>query len=291
MEKLAENNFTPEQVSFRLKILQYKVWEQQVGHVWRLFEEAGFSPIIIKGWAAAQFYPEPNQRDFVDIDLMVLPEKFDAANRFLEDQKLTIPVDLHAGARHLDLLSFEDISANSVLIKCGQSSVRVPAPEDHLRILCVHWLTDGGANREKLWDIYYVIANRTENFDWNRLLNPVGDKRRRWIECTVGLAHKYLGLDIENTPVEKGAKNLPEWLVSAIEKEWASEVKTLPLDFFLNDKKMFWKQIKKRLPPNPIQATVLSEGDFDRHPRLWYQLKTALDRVGPSIKRIRKSKR
>lgn len=292
MEVTAKHSLPPDEAIRRYKILQYKVSELQIGKVWTEFEGAGFKPILIKGWAAAQLYPEPFERCFVDIDLMVPPACFEEATEFLKFSKKlegNLGVDLHRGARHLDALSFEDLYSNAVLIDCGGTRLRVLRQEDHLRILCVHWLNDGGADRDKLWDIYYAVANRSEGFDWERALDAVGPRRRKWIICAIGLAYKYLGLEIEDTPIFNEAKNLPAWLIKAVEKEWASEVKLLPLHFFLKDKKMLWKQIKKRLPPNSIQATVELEGEFDNGMRIGYQIRDIFFRIMPSIKRINKN--
>lgn len=286
MESFQPQKLTPVELAERFRIIQYKVREQQIEEIWRKFEEASYQPILIKGWAAAQFYPQPFEREFTDVDLIVPPARFQEAEEFLKNLQTKLAVDLHNGPRHLDSLKFEDIFENSVFVKCGNANLRVPRPEDHLRILCNHWLTDGGANREKLKDIYYLVSGRSEDFDWNRVLNVTSERRRRWLECTIGLAHKYLDLDIAETPVASSSKKLPQWLVSAIEKEWASDTKMEPLHLHLKDKKMLWKQLKKRLPPNPIQATVLQEGDFDKYPRIWYQLKDMFSRLSPSVRRI-----
>ncbi len=275
----------------RYKIIRHKVREMQTQKIWADFEKAGFEPILIKGWAAAQVYPQPYEREFVDVDLMVPPGKFEAARRFASELNAPgLPVDLHSGARHLDTLSFEELFADSRIVQCGASEVRVLRDEDHLRILCVHWLNDGGADREKLRDIYYAVANRDpETFDWDRLLSVVSPKRRRWIVCAVGLAHRYLNLDVEDTPIGREAKEIPAWLSEAVEREWRSGVKLLPLHFFLNDKKALWEQVKKRIPPNPVQATVELEGDFDDRPRIFYQLKNVWTRLMPSIRRLREA--
>lgn len=283
------NNLSPEEAVERYKILQYKVSELEVEKIWRRFEEAGFKPILIKGWAAAQLYPEPFRRQFVDIDFLIPPDRFQEALKFSENYAGHLAVDLHRGARHLDSKAFDDLFANAETLKCGETDIRVLRPEDHLRVLCVHWLNDGGADREKLWDIYYAVANRSEHFDWSRALEAVSGKRRRWIVCAIGLAHKYLSLDIEDTPISSEAKILPQWLVKAVEKEWASEVRLLPLHYFFRDKQMLWKQIKKRIPPNPVQATIELEGEFDNGPRIVYQLRDIFFRLKPSVRRIKKT--
>ena len=270
----------------RYALLKHKVAELEVEKIWREFEDAGFAPILIKGWAAAKLYPKPYVRSFTDVDLIVSPDCYDDALKFSFGLKNHLPVDLHCGARHLDKLSFEELFSDSLLVDCGRTKIRVPRHEDHLRILCVHWLTDGGADRERLWDIYYGVVNRPEDFDWVRFLDAAGARRRRWLICALGLTEKYLGLDLSGSPVGKETQDLPVWLVRAVEREWASGVRLLPLNFFLNDKKLLWKQIKKRLPPNPIQATIDLEGDFDDKPRIGYQLRDIFLRIKPSVKRI-----
>ena len=151
----------------RLNTLTYKVHEYHLEKAWIRFENAGFKPILIKGWAAAQFYTEPFKRRYNDIDLIIEPDKYDEAIKFLESFNEKISIDLHKGARQLDSLSYENLYANTKVLKCGETEIRVLRPEDHLRVLCVHWLMDGGAKRDKLWDIYYAVNNRSKDFDWN----------------------------------------------------------------------------------------------------------------------------
>lgn len=288
-----QNNLSQEEMLERMRMLRYKVHETELEGVWKELEDAGFEPILIKGWAAAQFYPQPYRREFSDIDIAVAPERFTEATMFLKNHAGGYPVDLHKGVRRHDTLPFGEILSASKIIRCGAVKVRIPRVEDHLRILCAHWLTDGGARPEKLWDIYYAVANRSADFDWQRLLNVVSPTRRRWVICTIGLAHKYLGLPVEDTPLAEEAKRLPRWLIKAVESEWLDETKLQPLPIryadsrrevlgeiggyllqgFRSDRKNLWKQISKRLSPNPIQATVEVEGEFDARTRIIYQLK------------------
>ncbi len=146
--------------------------------------------------------------------------------------------------------------------------------------------TDGGAHKDRLWDIYYAVENRESDFDWDRCLNSVSIRRRRWITCTLGLAHRYLGLDLDDTRVKHEAIDLPAWLVETVEKEWTSENRLLPLDASLGDAKVLAKQLGKRFHPNPIWATVHMNGSFDAKTRLFYQLGSWFKRIGPSIRRV-----
>lgn len=276
----------------RWLILHAKLFEVRIIEAFKLFREEGIEPILIKGWAAARFYTKKDERFYTDIDLCVEPSAYGRATLLLENEAAkNLSIDLHEGLRHLDTVSWSNLFENSVFVNLEDSKIRLLRAEDHLRVLCVHWLTDGGAFKEKLWDIYYAVENRPADFDWERCLGVVSENRRRWIICTIGLARKYLGLSLKNTPIEKDAENLPEWLVKSVEKEWKSGVRLKPLHRFLNDRKQFFEQISKRLPPNPIQATILMEGSFDHGARFFYQIGSAFKRIAPSIKRIKKALR
>lgn len=252
--------------------LQAKIQEEKIKKAFAAFRRGGIEPILIKGWAAAEFYPRKFDRIYADIDLCVAPEQFEQARAIGREQDvLRLNIDLHCGLRHLDSLPWEDLYKNSRLASIGETDIRVLRPEDHLRVLCVHWLMDGGAYREKLRDIFYAVENRPENFDWDRFLGMISAKRRRWIVCTIGLTSVYLGLSLKNTPIEKEALKIPKWVVKTVESEWKRGVRLRPLLTCLHDRKEFWRQIRKRVPPNPIHATVDLNGDFDKGPRLYYQ--------------------
>lgn len=279
---------SPLEMERRFKLLHYRVQSQRLAEVWRQFETAGFKPILIKGWAAAQFYPQPHERSYTDIDLVFSADEYQKAEVFVRSNPPSSAVDLHLEARHLDSVPFADLFENSVSVDCEGVLVRSPRAEDHLRILCVHWLNDGGADKSRLRDITYALENRPENFDWDRFLGVVCAKRRRWIICALGLAHKFDGLSLADTPVREEAAALPKWLIRAVEKEWESGVRLIPLQHVRHDRKALWQQIKKRVPPNPIQATIEMDGDFDKYPRFFYQVGDIFLRLPASAKKFLK---
>lgn len=267
--------------------LQIRVAEASIVNALKYLRAVQIEPILIKGWAISQMYPENHPRLFIDVDLCVNPSEYKKAKGILEKNAANfMHVDLHEGLRHLDNVSWQDLFANSRLIKIEETAVRILRPEDHLRILCTHWLNDGGAYKERLWDIYYALENRPKNFEWNRFLEISGSKRRKWFVCAIALAHKYLGLDLSDTPIAKEALAIPRWVIKTVEKEWGSEVKLKPLQSCLQNKKELFEQIKKRIPPNPIQATIEMEGDFDNKPRIFYQIGDVFFRLPKSIRSL-----
>lgn len=272
---------------YRWNLLQQKTQTLRAVRAFELFRENGIEPVLIKGLAAGRYYPAERPRIATDTDLAVSCADFAAADIIARSDAATgLAIDLHRELRHLDTVGWGNLYESSQLITAEGGTIRVLRPEDHLRIVCVHWLTDGGSNKERLWDVFYMVANRPPGFDWDRFVNLVDERRRRWLICTVGLAKRYLGLDLTGTPIEAEASDLPAWLIKAVEREWASETRTWPLEASINDPKLFIKQIGKRLRPNPIRATVQSEGSFDASTRVFYQLENTLKSIVPSIRRI-----
>ncbi len=251
------------------------------------FRAEGIEPVLIKGLAATLNYPEDKPRMSMDMDLAVKERDFESARRIAEDLAPEgYAVDLHRELRHLDTVPWDDLFANSRLIEFDTGTIRVLRPEDHLRVLSVHWLTNGGSDRERLWDIYYAIENRPDDFDWNRFLSVVGPNRRRWLVCAVGLAHKYLGLDVSDTPIADEASDLPHWLTRTLEREWASDTHFVPLEVAMHDRKALLKQVPRRLRPDPIWATIQAEGSFDAPTRIHYQIANVFRRILPSYRRV-----
>ncbi|NNE98874.1 MAG: hypothetical protein HKN25_07625 [Pyrinomonadaceae bacterium] len=254
-------------------LLQAKLNETKVTKAFEVFEDSGIEPVLIKGYASARFYPPEVGRAYVDVDLAVPPNEFQKAEELIKSTPLEgANIDLHKGFRHLDTVSWDRLFANTEVLELNDTKIRLLCPEDHLRILCVHWLTDGGENKERLWDIYYAVDRRPEEFSWEKCLGVVSENRQRWIKYTIGLAHKFLDLDISDLPFKDEAKKLPGWLPVEVKKNWDANNPIVPLNHCLHDRKKLWKQIKKRIPPNPIFSTVYMDGDLDSRTRVFYQI-------------------
>ncbi|MEZ5346118.1 MAG: nucleotidyltransferase family protein [Pyrinomonadaceae bacterium] len=264
-------------------VLQVKLQEHQARKAFEAFESAGFQPILIKGFAAARYYPENVGRASVDIDLCFDPEDFESAKEFAVANPVEgVSIDFHEGFRHLDALSWQELFNRSETLEIDGTRIRLLCREDHLRILAVHWLTDGGENKARLWDIYYAVSTRPEDFDWNECLGVVSEKRRKWVIYTIGLAHLYLGLDISGLPFENEASSVPKWLKNEVEKQWELNIPITPLSSVMHDSKRLREQIRKRIPPNPIYSTVSMEGSLDAKTRVFYQIGNFFMRFFPT---------
>jgi len=267
---------------YRLRLRQQEI---MIRRSFEVFREHGIEPILIKGWAASRLYPYGVSRFFGDTDLVVAASDFEAALNVCKiPDVLALNLDLHNELMHLDTEDWNNLYGRSELIDLDGTGIRVLCPENHFRVLCVHWLNDGGEHKIKLWDIYYAVQNRGPGFDWDLCLDSVSPTRRRWIICAVGLAHKYLGLEIDDLPFAEEAKHLPKWLERTVEREWASPVRLRQLSMCLSDRKLLIQQIRKRLPPNPIESTIEMDGSFDSPVRIHYQIGSIAKRIMPSVK-------
>lgn len=274
----------------RWYLLAKKKLEGQIAIAFRTFRLHGIEPILIKGWAAALNYPADVPRFYGDIDLAVAAADYDKAQTLVAGPDAEAKgVDLHRELRHLDTLDWNLLFDRSELLDVEGQTIRVLAPEDHLRVLCVHWLTGGGEYKQRLYDIYYAVANRPDSFDWSRCLDVISRNRRTWIIATIGLAHKYLGLPLDGLPFANEAKLLPAWLTRCVERAWSSDTRLRGIDESITNPKGFVRQVRNRIPPNPIQSTIFCEGSFDDRSRIGYQLRDIFGRMIPSVRRLSKA--
>jgi hypothetical protein len=243
---------------------------------------------MFKGWVSAVLYPPETPRAFIDIDFAVAPSDYPAAERILRSPECSnLNVDLHRGFRHFDVRPWPEIFAESIVTNINGSDFRTPSPEHHLRLLCAHWLNDGGADRNRLWDIYYSVEKGGSSFDWDRCVNAAGPERRTWVIYAIAVTHKYLGLAIDDLPIKDEVQSVPKWIRKTVEDEWNSGVRLRDLRMCLGDRRELWTQIKKRIPPNPIQATIEMEKSLDDPRRAHFQARTLLRRGVYSASKLR----
>jgi hypothetical protein len=277
---------------YRLYQLLAIVYEREVANVFRLLRSHSIEAILVKGLAASRHYGEPAARPCGDVDVCVRPEQYEAARVVLKERADAAHyVDLHKGFRHLDERSFDELLARSETIVVEGERVRVLKAEDHLRVLCYHFLREGGWRPVWLCDISAAVEARTANFDWDLCMSGRGAVSD-WVTCSVKLAHQLLRADLKETPAAVAQAKLPRWLLPGILREW--EVRSMsqrhraPVTSALYAPLRTLRSLRHHWP-SPVEATVSLGGTFSEGPRLPFQVGNALARTASLLVRLRRS--
>jgi hypothetical protein len=270
---------------FNWLLLNQKNREIQLSRSIQILQENGVEPIAIKGWTLGRFYPKNDIRGYTDIDIAVDPSIYNFVLELLRSPEFHgLNVDLHSGLRHLDNLPWAELVARSTSEELNGVPIRVLCDEDNLRITSVHWLTDGGVYRDRLKDMYYLVKNRREDFEWERCLNAAGPIRRQWVMVAIATARDFMGLNLDGAPESLRSLILPNWYKRALEREWRrGPYLRIPLWLCIGKPRKLTEQLRRRFPPNPIAATVDVEGPMDDGSRILYQTKNLLKKVRPSV--------
>ena len=269
-----------------------------------IFAEAGLEPLFFKGSVVGRHYSGAHLRPSGDIDICAPPGRYDESRDLLRRysiSRLSSPgtglsqetgqfavnfapgermVDLHSSLDRFGLPSLEAVFARSQVIKLGETSIRVPSAEDHLRLVAIHLLSHGAWRPVWLCDIAAMLEDLPQDFDWGRCL---GDEPRiaRWISSAIELAHRLLGACVDRVPPSSRIQRLPKWLTRTVLNEWQTPVAAryggTSLAFVLAhpqrlvDPRKLVVELKTRWP-NGIQATIETGGHFNDVTRLPYQV-------------------
>lgn len=270
---------------YRLYTLQAALHQQTIEQALALLRSSGIEPILIKGWAVAQLYPEHGLRPYADVDLCVRPAQFAAAATALQSfPDLQYKVDLHRGFAKFAGADFDEIDARAQSVIIGETDVRVPSAEDHLRLLCLHLLREGAWRPVWLCDVAAAVESRPANFAWELCLTG-NRKRAKWIICAISLAERLLGADVRDTPAAESAQALPGWLVPTVLKEWEAPTPAMterhraPMASYLRRRPARILTGLRHRWPNSIEATVSVRAPFNELPRLPFQLAACLARA------------
>jgi len=268
----------------RWSILSRTLQERALAQLFTSLRSINVEPIAIKGWSIARYYPEGETRSSSDIDIAVRPDQFNLFNVTAEHLTgLPVSVDLHEGLRDRDTLGWEELFARSYTVELHNVPIRVLSEEDNLRITAAHWLIDGGVYKSRLWDIYYLVRNRKQDFDWQRCVDAAGPTRRSWVLAAIATARDYLELDVADLPPEVQDFELPAWYRKALEREWKlGPYLRIPISQCIGKPKVLMQQARRRFPPNLIAATTDTEGIIDDSPRLKHQVRSVLKKLLPA---------
>jgi hypothetical protein len=264
---------------FRLSDRVYKTY---VSLIFSELSRLECRAILIKGWANARHYSSERIRPCTDIDILFPSAGSDPCIKEIRLQHSRIAIDAHFGPRDLDNLSFDELYSHSYETELNGVLIRVLADEDNLRLTAVHWLVDGGVNKEKLWDIYYLIVNRKNDFDWDRCLESNGPIRKTWVVAAIATARDHLDLDVSDLPQEVQDFTLPEWYERTLAKEWRLGIYPRRiLSTVIFRPTLLIEQLRRKLPPNRIAATIDSETSIDDSSRIPAQIKSLTKKLVP----------
>ena len=282
--------------AYRLHALQSAIHEPDIKNALTLLRSAGVEPILVKGWAVARLYPESGLRPYGDFDLCVDPEQYQLAKVTLDkDASQSSQVDLHRGFKTLDHSSWNELLSRSHLLSLDEVEVRVLSAEDHLRILCFHFLREGAWRPLWLCDIAVAVETRPADFDW-ALFSGRNDRRRKWFACAIGAAQELLDASLEGVPESFGRVPPPGWFLPTLLKAWGTRYMLRRHRTPMNTT---WRSPREALRlralyshwPNPIEATVGVNGPFNELPRLPFQLGNCAVRTIEFLRRARENSR
>lgn len=241
--------------------LEAKLGEKEIERVFERLKGAGVEAVLVKGWSTARLYPEAGLRAPGDIDLLVEP-----GAKILTSQVLGVPVDEGINNRWDVKSQVPALYGTTTAalferrrrVSLGASEIAVLGAEDHLRVLCLHFLKHGAWRPLWLCDIAAALEFRPAEFDWNLCLGQE-PRRADAIACALGLAHQLLGASVKGTPVETRAQCLPRWMVPTVLEAWQNPLAIhhqleIPMRAAIRGEGL-WPALLKRWP-NPIQAAM-----------------------------------
>ena len=281
------------QQAYRLYTLESRLNKSRIEKVFAVFRSFGIEPILIKGWAAARYYPDQGLRPYGDIDICIRRKELQNAERALAElESLRFKLDLHSGFTKFGIRDEDELFTRSQLATIGETDVRILGAEDHLRVVCFHLMREGAWRPLWLVDVAAALESQPRDFDWNYCL---GEKRQSApLVSAIGLAQQLLGAETDNIPEAQRAREYPRWLVPTVLNEWGSPAPSMtsrhdaPMLSHLRRRKDLLDGLRHRWP-NAIEATTTMNGPFNNLPRLPFQIANSVFRVGAFLAHLPKT--
>lgn len=256
--------------AYGAQVAHNETCQREIARSVRRLREAGIEPLLVKGWAVSRLYPPPLVRPAGDIDLVVRHEDFARAEAILtgsDAPPITVGLDVQDESVWHDRPG-DGSWDRATKIEVDGVTVLVPCPEDHVRLLSLHFLRHGAVRPGRLCDIAMIVEMSTRDFDWKRCLGK-DPHRTNWVRTTLGLAHCLQGADLDDTPVAGAAHELPAWLLETVSGRLYLPQDD-PGDAFgqLAREPRQVVTILRRRWPDPVSATLRYPARFSGFPRL-----------------------
>jgi len=261
----------------RLQAIGDAVNQRSIEQIAAILNAAGVTPLVFKGWAAARHYAETWLRPYGDFDLLIASSEYTAAQEtlwrhshagksnpvlsdyFVNCEPAARPhrVDLHRDFPVQYATPIDTLFSRALPITLpGGASILVPCPEDHLRIVCLHFWRHGGWRPLWLCDIAAMVETADAQFDWEKCLTS-NEVTRNWIAVAIAAAHTLLNCRIDHLPagLQQGA---PAWIVDTILEEWRAPFAARTLAPRLAPTFSYLSGRIRSRWPNPVRAAFVS---------------------------------
>ena len=197
--------------------------------LWRALEEAGVTPLVVKGVVCRQLYPKPDHRPSSDEDVLIPPEQFPLCHEVMtrmgltttepdpdaawevpyrrEGSPLYIELHKHLFAPESDTFGglnefFGDPIRSAAALEVQGTALRTMHPCDHMTYLIFHafkhFLYSGFGIRQ-ICDILLFAREYHAQIDWEWVrLSCRSIRAERFAAAVFAIGVRYLGFD----PVE-----------------------------------------------------------------------------------------
>jgi len=252
----------------RFQALEQLRRERWLAAVFAAFAAHGIQAATFKGWTLSRLYGRPGLRPVGDVDLLVRREDLGHARTVLAGFEGGAEVDLQSDlSRYLPDRSTEALLAAAERVDMPAGSIRVLAPADHLRLVCLHQLHHGSWRPLWLCDVAVLVEALPPDFAWSECLR--GSRHLgEGILALVALACRWLGA---RPRVEPPSSEVPEWFERAVGHAWDRGYRPLPERL----EGISWTRLPAALRarwPDPLSSTLHLDAPFRGVPRFPIQI-------------------
>lgn len=252
----------------RFQALEQLRRERWLASVFAALARHGIPAATFKGWALSRLYARPGLRPVGDVDLLVRPGDLDHARGVLAGFEGGAEVDVQADlSRYLPDRSIDALLSSSVSVEVPGGTIRVLAPADHLRLVCLHQLHHGSWRPLWLCDVAVLVESLPQGFAWDECLR--GSRHLgEGVLALVSLAERWLGA---RPVVDPPSFECPEWFERAIRRAWKRGYRPTPERL----QGLAWSRLPGALRarwPDPLSSTLHLDAPFHGVPRFPIQV-------------------
>jgi len=278
----------PYHEAFRLHMLQAAVHAKNLEHVIGHLNAVGLEPLVFKGWALARLYARPGLRPYGDVDVLVDADEEAAARALLAtlspEMRGFVDLDMRVLRRFLPDRRFGELRERSTAEMVGTARFRVLAPEDHLRLICLHQLDHGGWRPLWLCDVAAFVESLPEGFRWELCL--AGNSHlSEAVVALIRMAEELLGARL--SPGTPNA-SVPGWFRRATLRAWAGGFQAPP-DSLLELHRLGWRRAAAAVRarwPDPFTSTLHLRAPLRGVPRPVLQVAECARRGAHFLRRV-----